>query len=133
LLDGRVQQMFGGSLLIAGCSFIVPPSDRRIGVGNPAGSGYLYPGKPIACEQTSRCNDLLAEIDRWVARVMPERSPIAGVAFHTFVDDRGRSILMTRSGGNTWLAVVTLADGAQIGLTVGCGIGIHPEACFVNP
>jgi hypothetical protein len=31
---------------------------------------------------------------------------------------------ITRSGGATWIAVVTFADGAQTAVMVGCGEGI---------
>ncbi|SRR5258705_8352355 len=123
-----------GLALVAGCDLATVPPDRRLSVNSPAGPGSLYPGETMACKPSMRCDDMRAEIDRWVAREMPDRGPVADVSFHTFVDEQGDGhILMVRSGGGTWLAVVTLAHGEQIGLSVGCGIGIDHDACFANP
>ena len=52
---------------------------------------------------------------------------------YTFVDDAGQSIMLTRSGGGTYLAIVTFGNAELIGLKVGCGIGIDPDACFASP
>jgi hypothetical protein len=123
-----------GLLAVAGCDVVTVPLDRRISVNSPAGSGSLYPGETITCQPSMHCDDLRAEVERWVAREMPDRGPVADISFHTFVDERGEGRLsMVRSGGGTWLAVVTLADGAQIGLSVGCGMGIDPKRCFASP
>jgi hypothetical protein len=80
-----------------------------------------------------RCGDMRAEIDRWAAREAPERGPVVGISLYLFVDDAGQSIIMTRSGGGTYLAIVTFGNGEQIGLKVGCGIGADPDACFASP
>ena len=64
---------------------------------------------------------------RFPSTLRKTRRPVMDVSFLEFVDESGGKVLITRSGGGTWLAVVTLADGGRIGLTVGCGIGISPE------
>ena len=119
-------------LLLAGCALTAPPIDHRLGVVGPSG-GTLYPGARVDCVPSIRCDDMRGEIDRWVARSAPTRGPVLDVSFHGFIDESGGIILMNRSGGGTWLAVVTLADGGRIGLSVGCGVGISPEVCFANP
>ena len=120
-------------VFVAGCDLVTVPPDRRISVNSPAGSGVLYPGETIDCQPSMRCDDMRAEIDRWLAREMPDHAPVEEVSYHRFVDGTGQSVLMVRSGGGTSLAIVTFASGEQIGLSVGCGIGIDWEACFANP
>jgi hypothetical protein len=120
-------------LVVAGCGPADTAPDRRISVTNASGNGLLYPGQALPCDPTMRCRELRAEIDRWAARAAPDHGPIVEVSFHTFVDDAGQSIIMTRSGGGTYLAIVTFGGGEQIGLKVGCGIGIDADACFASP
>ena len=121
------------AVVVAGCDAADTAPDRRISVTNASGNGLLYPGRALPCEPTMRCHDLRAEIDRWAARAAPEQRPILDIAFYTFVDEAGQSIIMTRSGGGTYLAIVTFGGGEQIGLKVGCGIGVDPKACFASP
>ena len=106
------------------------PVDRSLVVAGPGSS--LYPGQQLVCNADMRCPDMRAEIERWAAASAVDLGPIVEVRFHGAVDDQGRHILLTRSGGGTYVAVVTFGDGSAVAVLVGCGIGVDTRACFVN-
>ena len=104
--------------------------DRTLFVAGPGSS--VYPGEEYACSALMRCADMRAEIERWAAASMDGHGPIAAVTFHRMLDDQGRHLLLTRSGGGTYIAIVTFGDGSAVAVLVGCGIGVDTKACFVN-
>ena len=104
--------------------------DPSLAVRGPGGD-VLYPDPAGRdCPSVSRCADLTAEIARWAARVAPELGLPDAVTFHGAIDAAGRHILLTRSGGGTWIAVVAWADGTRRAVIVGCGVGVDPNRCF---
>ena len=106
------------------------PVDPTLVVAGPGSS--LYPGQEYLCSAQMRCADMRAEIERWAAASPEDHGAIIAVTFHGALDDQGRHILLTRSGGGTYVAVVTFGDGSTVAVLVGCGIGVDTKACFVN-
>jgi hypothetical protein len=133
----RTRLTFTLTLVVAwlalGCAAGPPVPDPSLAVRGPDG-GLLYPD-PTAhdCATVSRCADLTAEIARWAARTVPELGQPDAVTFHGAIDDAGRHILLTRSGGGTWIAVVAWVDGTRRAVLVGCGVGVDPNRCFSEP
>ena len=121
------------AVLVAGCGVVQPPIDRSLSVRGPGGGERLYPGRAFACSEVGRCPELVAEIGRWADRAMPRAGAPTDVSFHGAVDDAGRTILLTRSGGSTWIAVMSFADGTRAAAMVGCGVGVDPKRCFSSP
>jgi hypothetical protein len=111
-----------GSLL-NGCGSAV---DRLPGF--QVADATFYPREQVSCEATGDCARLVSTIDGWLCRHANERGPAASVTFHVpgTADGTGR---ITRSGGRTWIAVVTFIDGSQIPIMVGCGAGIMEDYC----
>jgi hypothetical protein len=110
---------------LAACEVAV---DRSLAIHSAAGT--VYPGHQRPC--SDRCDDMTAEILRWIDREAPGDAGLASLTWHTMVDEAGNGVLMNRSGGSTWLAVATLTDGSRIPLLVGCGVGLDTERCFAG-
>jgi hypothetical protein len=121
------------ALLTSACGILQPAVDSTLAVSFPEGGRDLYPGATIACDQTGRCDDYLAEVRRWAARTSAGRGDPASITFHEVADSSGQGLVMTRSGGGTWIAVVTFRDGSRAAALVGCGVGIDMERCFSSP
>jgi hypothetical protein len=51
------------------------------------------------------------------------------VTFHEPTTSDGQGGIH-RSGGDTWIAVVTFNDGSRIPILVGCGVGLNLHWCF---
>jgi hypothetical protein len=119
--------------VVAACDAAPAVPDPSLAVRGPSG-GLLYPDPETHdCATVSRCGDLTAEIARWAARTVPELGEPASVTFHGAIDDAGRHILLTRSGGGTWVAVVSWPGGTRRAVLVGCGVGVDPNPCFSEP
>jgi hypothetical protein len=119
------------ALLAAACDIGQPAFDPSLTIPGFTDQGPLHPSNPAAdCATLSRCADMLAEIGRWSERTAPELGPPTSVTFHGARDEVGNVILMTRSGGSTWIAVVTWSSGRRAAVVVGCGVGVDRERCF---
>lgn len=116
--------------LAVGCEAGPPSVDRGLAVRFP-GSGTLYPGsRAYDCAAINRCADVIAEVARWATWTAPELGEPASVTFHGAIDAAGQEIMLSRSGGGTWIAVVTWPDGTRRAVVVGCGVGIDWTRCF---
>ena len=101
----------------------------------PGGEELLYPAAAMDCREIERCNDMLAEIERWTTRTETRSAlaPPSAVTFHSAVDEGGNTILLNRTGGASWIAVVMYANGTQTSVLVGCGVGLQVDRCFSSP
>jgi hypothetical protein len=113
------------ALLVGGCG----PTILREFRGISAAGTMFYPGEEVGCAGTGECADLLAEVDAWADAHERGRGAVVWVTLHEPASEDGTAGIM-RSGGSTWMAVVTFADGSRTALMVGCGVGIDPEMCF---
>jgi hypothetical protein len=89
----------------------------------------LYPGHHVGCDVTGDCENVLAEVEAFFAEYEPDKGPTASVTIHTPATADGPAAI-TRSGGGTWMAIVTFGDGSPTALLVGCGVGVEPGGCF---
>lgn len=86
-----------------------------------AGVGTLYPGGRVTCQTVERCGDILDEVGAWLGEWASDRSSWSVELHEPRTLEAGT---ITRSGGGTWIAVVTFEDGTQTAVMVGCGEGI---------
>jgi hypothetical protein len=93
------------------------------------GGEPLYPGHQVGCDVVDHCQNVLAEIDAFLAEHDPGQGPAASVTLHMPTSAEGPRA-MNRSGGGTWMAIITFGDGSRTALMVGCGVGIEPGRCF---
>lgn len=113
------------AVLVAACDSGV---DRRLAI-DLNGIATYYPGRQVECSRVDRCGDVLAEVDAWVElHARPARTDHL-VTLHEPATVEGPAVI-TRSGGSTWVAVVTFSDGSRAAFIVGCGMGIAIELCF---
>ena len=117
--------------MLAACGGLEPPGALP-GVRYPDTNRLSYPGTEVPCNQIDRCRDMLAELERWSTAHAGSHGPARSVTFHEFVDDQDKPFIATRSGGDTWIAVLTFDDGYRVALAVGCGVGIRTEVCFTR-
>jgi hypothetical protein len=113
------------TLLVGGCG---PAIHTELAGVDVTGYGPMYAGDEVGCGTLGGCRDLLAEVDAFVDEYEPGRGPVS-VTFHTLATAEGPAVVM-RSGGSTWMAIVTLNDGSRSALVIGCGIGIAVDMCF---
>lgn len=88
-----------------------------------AGVGTVYPAGRVTCATVDRCGDVLDEVNAWLGQWEGDRSSWS-VDLHEPRTMEGGTI--DRSGGSTWIAVVTFDDGTHTAVMVGCGEGIVP-------
>lgn len=71
----------------------------------------------------------------WLERERPTHPILDRVEIHVpdYRTGDGRKILLTRSGGGTYIAVFVFVDGTLAAVQVGCGVGIDPTMCFTAP
>lgn len=94
--------------------------DPSLGI-EVAGVGTFYPASRVTCEIVDRCGDVLDEVGAWLGEWASDRTSWSVELHEPRTIDGGT---ITRSGGATWIAVVTFEDGTQTTVMVGCGEGI---------
>jgi hypothetical protein len=93
-------------------------------------AGTFYPGHKVSCERgVEHCVDVLAEVAAFVNQHDRAQGAVSSITLHQPTTADGHGIIL-RSGGGTWIAVVTFEDGSQTAVMVGCGVGIDTDMCF---
>ena len=93
-----------------------------------------YPlGEPANCAE--RCPRFRDAASAWLDTTVPGHARVDKIDLFVtnYRDADGSLILMTRSGGTDYIAVIRLADGSVRAIHVGCGVGIDPDRCFTIP
>lgn len=92
-----------------------------------------YPiGVPARC--ADGCPLFRDAASAWLDTAHPGHSRVDRIDLFVpnYRDRDGNVILMNRSGGTDYIAVIHLADGSVRAIQVGCGVGIDPERCFTS-
>jgi len=92
-----------------------------------------YPlGAGANCAES--CPRFMAAASAWLDTAAPGHAAIDRIEL--FVPDyryaEVNQILVTRSGGTDYIAVIHLGDGSTRAIQVGCGVGVDPERCFTS-
>jgi hypothetical protein len=80
------------------------------------------------------CPRFNAAASAWLDSAVPGHAAIDRIELFVpdYRDSEGNRILMNRSGGTDFIAVIHLADGSTRAIQVGCGVGIDPDRCFTS-
>ena len=92
-----------------------------------------YPlGTRVDC--ADGCPRFIAAASAWLDTAVAGHAAIDHIELFVpdYRDPQGNTIVMTRSGGTDFIAVIHLADGSVRAIQVGCGVGIDPERCFTS-
>lgn len=94
--------------------------------GYPLGT---RPGCPDGCPR------FIAAASAWLETAVPSHAPVDQIELFVpaYRDSAGNTILMNRSGGTDYVAVIHLEDGKVRAIQVGCGVGVDPDRCFTTP
>ncbi|HEX5823139.1 MAG TPA: hypothetical protein VFY18_01650, partial [Candidatus Limnocylindrales bacterium] len=92
-----------------------------------------YPlGTRAACADS--CPRFTAAAVAWLDSAVPGHAPVDQIELFVpdYRDSAGNRILMNRSGGTDYVAVIHLADRSVRAIQVGCGVGVDPDRCFTS-
>ena len=93
-----------------------------------------YPlGEPAKC--ADRCPLFRDTASAWLDTTLPGHAKVDRIELFVpnYRDAAGNLILMTRSGGTDYIAVIHLADGSVRATQVGCGVGVDQNRCSTSP
>lgn len=110
---GRAVGLLGLLLVVGGCQL---SGAARYPLGEPADCGG------------GRCTQFI----EFATASVGFANVVSAQVFHPdFRGPNGEHVLMTRSGGENLVVVLTLDGGATVSFYVGCGVGINPDICFI--
>jgi hypothetical protein len=103
----------------------------------PWGTPTVVDGYPLGTRAgcADGCPLFDAAASTWLDTTVPAHAAIDRIELFVpdYRDSEGNTILMTRSGGTDYIAVIHLADGSIRAIQVGCGVGVDPDRCFTSP
>jgi hypothetical protein len=100
------------------------------------GTPTVVDGYPLGTR--ARCADgcprFIAAARAWLDSAVTGHAAIDRIELFVpdYRDAEGNTIVMARSGGTDYIAVIHLADGTTRAVQVGCGVGIDPDRCFTS-
>jgi hypothetical protein len=101
------------------------------------GAPTIVDGYPLGTRAgcADGCPRFIAAASAWLDSAVPGHAAIDHIELFVpdYRDSEGNTILMNRSGGTDFIAVIHLADGTTRAIQVGCGVGVDPDRCFTSP
>jgi hypothetical protein len=97
----------------------------------------LINGYPVG--EPARCDDGCARLREfatsWLDRSEPDHPPLDRIDVHVpdYRSKNGDRILLTGSGGASYIAVFVFENGSLSAVRVACGIGPDPWPCLASP
>jgi hypothetical protein len=100
------------------------------------GTPTVVDGYPLGqrADCADGCPRFNAAASAWLDSAVPGHAAIADLELFVpdYRDSAGNQILISRSGGTDYVAVIHLTDGLIRAIQVGCGVGVDPDRCFTS-